>query len=209
MSSSFRKGGGLKRRRPFRDVRPKIVVLCEGAVAEPTYLKGYCAELRTSLIDIRPVGGCVPKTLVERASALTREARNEARRQRDQNLSIDEIWCVFDVDDHPRIQEAKVQAKANGIKVAISNPCFELWLILHFREQTAYLDRAAAKSAWRTLSQGAPKAVPQFATCSPGYDRAVKRAIVLELRNETAGQPGENPSTTMYLLTERIRRATL
>ena len=31
-------------------------------------------------------------------------------------------------------------AGANGIRLAISNPCFELWLILHFQDHTAWLD---------------------------------------------------------------------
>ena len=28
-------------------------------------------------------------------------------------------------------------ARDNGIRVAISNPCFELWLVLHYAQQTA------------------------------------------------------------------------
>ena len=37
------------------------------------------------------------------------------------------------MDDHPNIPEAKQMAKANDINLAISNPSFELWLLLHFR----------------------------------------------------------------------------
>jgi hypothetical protein len=50
----------------------------------------------------------------------------------------DEVWCVFDVDEHPKLAEARDQANANGIQLAVSNPCFELWLLLHFQEHRAH-----------------------------------------------------------------------
>lgn len=208
MSSDFRKRGGeLRRKRPFRDVRPKIVVLCEGAVTEPTYLRGFCAKRRTTLVEIWGNGGCAPKTLVEQASAIAKNARKEALRLRDANIAIDEIWCVFDVDDHPRLQEAKIQAQANDVRLAVSNPCFELWIILHFREQSAFIDRHSAKSACNRLVPGQREKTPGIEQCDAGYQLAVERATALERRNESAGQPGENPSTTVHMLTERIRSA--
>jgi hypothetical protein len=36
------------------------------------------------------------------------------------------VWCVFDIDEHPVIPEAKDQAPANRIELTISNPYFEL-----------------------------------------------------------------------------------
>ena len=77
----------------------------------------------------------MPKTLVERAVAMKREAALEAKRKKDENLKYDQVWCVFDIDEHPFVPEAKQQARDNGIEVAISNPCFELWALLHFRDQ--------------------------------------------------------------------------
>ena len=49
--------------------------------------------------------------------------------------SMTKFGVYFDVDEHPGISDAKQMARASGIKLAISNPCFELWLLLHFREQ--------------------------------------------------------------------------
>ncbi|WP_205830757.1 MULTISPECIES: RloB family protein, partial [unclassified Microbispora] len=48
--------------------------------------------------------------------------------------------------EHPTLQRALELAKKKGIKCAVSNPCFELWLILHCWDQRAYLttDRACS-----------------------------------------------------------------
>ena len=37
-------------------------------------------------------------------------------------------------------------AKDNRIEVVLSNPCIELWFILHFRDQKARIERRQAKS---------------------------------------------------------------
>jgi RloB-like protein len=55
---------------------------------------------------------------------------------------------VFDVEwprNHPGLEEAVKQAYANGIKLAVSNPCFESWLILHFQNHAAWLDNNQAR----------------------------------------------------------------
>ncbi|WP_278319566.1 RloB family protein [Clostridium tepidiprofundi] len=60
----------------------------------------------------------------------------------------DRVWCVFDVDINyntnraiqskiEEIQKAKKIADKNKIKLGISNPCFELWYLLHFEYTTA------------------------------------------------------------------------
>ena len=46
----------------------------------------------------------------------------------------DEIWVAFDRDDQTRFEEAIALCKNHGIKVGRSNPCFEVWLILHIQE---------------------------------------------------------------------------
>lgn len=52
----------------------------------------------------------------------------------------DERWLVLDTDhctsgSHlPGFLEALSEAKQNGIKIALSKPCFELWLLLHHIE---------------------------------------------------------------------------
>ncbi len=127
----------LRRRRPHRQPKPRFLIVCEGIVTEPRYFKDV-RHIERSLIDLQIEPGGTPKTLVERAVERKREADGNARKLKDDNQKYDEVWCVFDIDEHPLIPEAKDQASANGIELAISNPCFELWALLHFQDQRAY-----------------------------------------------------------------------
>jgi hypothetical protein len=198
-----RRPDNLRRRKHFLEPRPRLLVCCEGEVTEPSYLDGLKREVRALVhVEVVPVGAN-PKTLVDRAIELARKAAGEARRERDDNLKYDEVWCVFDVDAHEHIPEAKQTATSNHINLAISNPCFELWLLLHFQDQRAHIERHQAQSACRGHMPGFVKAV-QFELVFPHYRSAVQRAVQLDQWQEGRGCAGENPSTGVHRLTERI-----
>jgi hypothetical protein len=46
-------------------------------------------------------------------------------------------WGLFDHDRRPDIDQACAIAIRKGVKVALSHPSFELWLLLHFQEFAA------------------------------------------------------------------------
>ena len=61
---------------------------------------------------------------------------------------------MFDVEwpqHHPNLGRALQIATHHGIRLAISNPCFELWLILHFEFQRAFINTSDAESKSRKL----------------------------------------------------------
>jgi hypothetical protein len=136
----------------------------------------------------------VPKTLVERASELKKIAEREARRQKDDFLKYDEVWCVFDVDAHPNLADALQQARANSILLAVSNPCFELWLLLHFQDQRAHLERSQAQAVCRDLIRGYERLAP-FELLAPLHEEAVARARALDKWQFEQKRVGGNPST--------------
>ncbi len=47
------------------------------------------------------------------------------------NKNPDSFWMVCDVDLHKGVHSVIKDALKEGFKVAISNPCFEVWLFLH------------------------------------------------------------------------------
>ena len=148
----------LSRRKPSVEPRPRIHVVCEGEKTEPIYFDGLAHEEEVRLVQIEIVrSGGVPKSIVERAVSMKREAQREAKARRDANLVYDEVWCVFDVDEHPHLAEALDQAQANAIHVALSNPCFELWILLHFEDQRAHIERHKLQSACRQHLPGYSK----------------------------------------------------
>jgi len=193
------------RRKPFRDPKPRILVVTEGEITEPEYLKGFCRACQNQRvrIEVAKEHG-VPMTLVRTAKQYKEEAEQDAAREKDDNLGFDSVWCVFDVDEHPDIADAKVMAKDNSIDVAISNPCFELWLLLHFRNNPGMQDRKKMKGMLRNHVPDYDKHV-DYAMYSKGYSQAVTRA---KRMNRSAGEADElerNPTTGVYELTESIR----
>jgi hypothetical protein len=194
----------LRRRRPRRQPKRRILIVCEGRRTEPAYFEDLRIKFR-AVVEVRvEPAGPTPKPLVERAVRMKKEAERDARARRDSFLLYDEVWCVFDIDQHPRLPDAQQQAKANSISLAISNPCFELWALLHFQEQSGFLKGRTARARLKKHLPRYDKVLP-FESLDPHYLTAVARAQRLDRRCEEAGCPGDNPSTGVYRLTERIR----
>jgi hypothetical protein len=202
---SRRSGSDLRRRGPTRDPLPLVLVVCEGKVTEPEYIEGFRLAQGTVTVRVRVAApGGDPLALVESAASMRDEAKTRARRSGDSNEAFDEVWCVFDMDSHERFVQAGRTAQAAGIRVAISNPCFELWLLLHFADHTAHLSADEARRRLLRNLPGYDKHL-RYEDFHAGYGQAVKRASELEQRHATLGREGSNPSTGMHRLTERIR----
>jgi hypothetical protein len=117
-------------------------------------------------------------------------------------MGSDEVWCVVDVDEFD-ISEALTAAAKKGVNLAISNPCFEYWLLLHFELCTAPLARY--DDVQRRLTKHVPrydKTRLCFADFAPGVDDALQRA------RSRCGAPGEehvrNPSTGVWALVQQV-----
>jgi len=185
-------------RKPARyEPRARVLVVCEGVVTEPEYFRHVSAIAKNNLVEVIVDGlGGDPKHLVE--AALAKRAAAEAAARKEPYLLYDQVWCAFDVDDHPRLQDALVQAKANGILVALSNPSFELWALLHFRDYWASIDRRSARRLLKAVMPGYAKSL-SLEAMTAGIADACVRAEVLEKRHKANGSDG-NPSSSVYRL---------
>ena len=193
------------RPKPFRDRKPCFLVVTEGEVTEKEYIEGFADACRNPRVKVEIASKHgVPKTLVEIAKGRKREAEEDAAREKDDNLAYEEVWCVFDIDEHPNVGDAKEMARDNGIRVAISNPCIELWLLLHFRDNPGAKDRVKTKTMLKKHVPGYDKHV-EYSTYSAGYPQAVVRARRMDEAADEAGESGRNPTTDVYKLTELIR----
>jgi hypothetical protein len=180
-------------------------VFTEGERTEDGYLVYWRREFRdTAVVTVDDFHGG-PLQLVDRAvEAKRREALGQ---RRSQGKAHDEVWCVFDRDEHPNFARALEKAAANGIGVAVSNPCIEVWFILHFADQNAYLEREEAQRRSRELL-GCEKALTPGALEGLGrrYEDARQRARGLDMKHEGDGSPAHsNPSSTLWKLIDRIR----
>ncbi len=193
------------RRKPFLDPKPRILVVTEGEITEPDYIEGFthaCRNLRVT-VKVADEHG-VPITLVRTAKRYKEDAEQAATSEKDDNLAYDSVWCVFDIDDHPKVSEAKVTARDNNIELAVSNPCFELWLLLHFRENPGMQHRDKIEQLLKKHVPGYKKSV-DYGAYAAGYAQAVIRAERLDTSAKGASEPNRNPTTGVYLLTELIR----
>ncbi len=121
-------------------------MFCEGARTEPEYIKALKQEpevrARASVrIGKDTIGIAPPLTLV-------RAAVKAIDRAEEEKAEIDEVWCLFDVEwphNHPKLDQTVALAKRKNVQIAVSNPSFELWLALHFRDCPGWLDTKAAE----------------------------------------------------------------
>ena len=193
----------LRRRTPQIDERARFVIFCEGELTEPLYLKAFASlpEVRSvASLDIRGMG-CEPRRLVE-------EARVAKRSDRGQSTGPTEYWCVFDVEaptQHARLHDAVQMARDNGISVAVSNPCFELWLALHYTDHESWINNDDCRSLRRQHDGSQGKRL-DGAAYMPRRHQAIKRARRLAALHDSANRelPDDNPSSGLYRLLESI-----
>lgn len=208
-----RKLSNLRHSKKFREPKRRFILLCEGKNTEPEYFKALKRIRASTLIRIEIVPGVgVPMTIAEMAveRAKLEGIGKKVGRKKNSFEKKDEIWAIFDRDEHPQFEDAVNKCEKNGIEVGRSNPCFELWLILHEQDYDQYLDRHQIQ---KKLSELVPE-YDRRGTKTPNCDEIVTRVEIAEQRSEKQLKrreeekaPYGNPSTTVGLLTQAIREA--
>ncbi len=113
-SSSFVRG------KPKFKPQPTVLVVCEDIKSGKTYLQDAAVHFRcNALVEIAHCGNTDPLGIVRHAKK--------------RSGAFDEVYCVIDRDSHQNFKDAIDLAKTlKNVKLIISFPCFEFWLILHF-----------------------------------------------------------------------------
>ena len=111
---------------PMRDAR-LIIIATEGRKTEEQYFRLF--RSRRVQIIVLPTGKdnrSSPLDVLERLDKINEEMELD---------SHDELWLMIDVDRWPTKNLKKVTKSAFSKKysLAISNPCFEVWLLCHFQ----------------------------------------------------------------------------
>ena len=129
-----------KKRTPY----PVIIIVCEGAKTEPIYFNHFKQRDKPLRIEVvKSAAGKSYQALIEKAI----QAKEKYVAGTESNWTV---WCVSDVDaDHnipnnqatknTQLSEYAKLANSYGFKIALSNPCFELWFLLHFIYTTGYV----------------------------------------------------------------------
>jgi hypothetical protein len=191
----------LRRKKHTREPNKRFIIFCEGENTEPHYFK---ALGRTYNQTIHPIPAGMALPCAEAAIAERKRKRTDSFEKDDQ------VWAVFDHDDDPHFDQALALCRRHGIGVGWSNPCFEVWLILHIKEFSQCCD---SKTAQRYLEKHHPaydagrEKIPDCALLVQSVEDAEKRAARLLEAHEDEGAPHGRPSTAVHKLTRAIREA--
>jgi hypothetical protein len=190
----------LGRRRRRLATNPIIIIVCEGGKTEPKYFEGIrkARRLMSTHICVYGDGPTDPIGLVKYAKSKRQEARRAG-------IRIDQVWVVHDRDEHLGVTEAHALAKQWKIRVAFSNPCFELWYLYHFQDQRANIHRAGLISVLKEHIPRYSKAADYSAQIRQHQDEALRRAQECRAWHLSCCRPAnENPSTDVDELVSQL-----
>ena len=133
---------------------------------------------------------------------------------RDEEIDQDNgdlVFCVVDTDTDPRkqneINKAVKIADKHQVKMILSNPCFEIWFLQHYKYSTRSF--ATSDEVIRELKNHIPdykKNVSVYAKIKDKQSDAIENAGKLEKYHEDLGRKKYdmecNPSTEVYKIVD-------
>ena len=197
--------GATTRPAPTRTAKPYVLIVCEGGKTEPNYFHAWRKKLHLppNLIEIVPgnVCGSNPINIVRHA----KQRHDELKKDIGGDIIV---WCVFDRDthDHDNFHNAMKMATDNGFDIALSNPRFELWYLLHFKDQTREIDGDKAHSALKKYLKDYDKNADVFDRVQARTKLAAQRAVKLrKFHKDAFREQTSNPSTKVDLLVKKLQ----
>lgn len=146
-----------QRRPPSRQSKPIVLVATEGKETEPIYfeeLKTRFREVVTVLVSAGKSGQSNPQRVLKRLQQEISKRASWTRR--------DQAWLVVDTDQWTAAERQEIEsaiAEDSRLHLASSNPCFELWLLLHFRD------------AWAAVTQDDLVRLLKSSACFGSYEK--------------------------------------
>lgn len=131
-----------------------VVISCEGCVTEPEYFKAVKRKLSSSLKSLVEVE-IVPKPSTDsEPQAVLANLESYIANKYDFNEESDILWLVIDresVEERKHnIEGIMPECLEKGYKIALSNPTFEFWLLLHLTDVNAYSFDTLLQNNWMT-----------------------------------------------------------
>ena len=198
-------------KRLIKGVRPVLHIFCEGSKTEPNYIEHYknlfCLGKSASIV-VEKTDKTTPVQLVEEAINLKNSSRS---------CKIDEFWVVYDREspvkyDEKLHQKAREIAKKNGINIALSNVCFEVWLLLHYQSTCAacntcdeLIRRKDFKSHFPSYEKGSECQMSEADIITARKNAISLNKQTIDAANENWKEPSMwNPYTDMHKLLDAI-----
>lgn len=204
----------LKRRKSRRSSYDKILIVCEGEKTEPNYfaeLVNYY-KLNSANVEIDGTCGSSPKSVLERAEKLTKQ-------EADKGDGYDRIYCIFDQDSHETYAETirKISEKrpANLFYTGVSVPCFEYWLLLHFKYTTRPYHATGSSSVANEVLRELKEVFPDYSKgCENTFITLIDQIEFAKqnaIRSTASARQNytDNPSTNIHELVDYLQNLQL
>lgn len=205
----------LARKQGKRASHDRILIVSEGSKTEPNYFNEIRQELRlpTANIQIHPSElGTEPIQVVEYAEKLLREGCSVKRIQK---KAFEQVYVVFDRDEHRSYHQALDKATALNEKIKNDNkqavhfhaiasvPSFELWLLLHFENIQHNIHRHEVLRRLKQHFPGYEKgSTGSYTATKSRFDEAQQRALALAHRFDA--HSGTDPYTAVHELVSML-----
>ncbi len=125
-----------ERREAFRDAR-LIVIASEGKDTERIYFKALAKEYSNPRVHVHILERSVDEQNNSSPEHVLKQL-NDYKSQYELEAD-DELWLVVDKDRWTEAMLSRVATECSqevAMHMALSNPCFELWLLLHIEDVT-------------------------------------------------------------------------
>jgi len=198
-------------RSPYLSGKPRILILCEGARTEPAYFNRLKNDRRLTSVVVRG-----PRARQIGPPWLLQRARYEMRN----DPGWDEIYCVLDHDGrHPAVGKLEAGLAAMNrrrtsthVEMILSDPCFELWLLLHFEfSDRPYTSVRGGRSACEDVIEQLQRHIPGYRKNTTDHLKLVMDRVENALSNanqlnrlSTGTRPRRSPHTNVSKLVARL-----
>jgi len=173
--------------------KPLYVIATEGEVTEKVYFTGAFRKknIRMPILETKK-GKSSPESVLKRL----------VKYKNEYNASPDELWLVIDRDYWKKatLEAIKRECESKGFNLVISNPCFELWLLLHQHNPKQPLTVPDCEREIKKFIPGFSKSNYNLDGLLGNIDKAINHAKRLNHENAI----DQAPSTKVFALVEKL-----
>ena len=186
-----------KRKCETRKPRRRIILSCEGNITEIQYFRHF-ENMRKDI--------CIKFVNNRRHRSAPNFVLDDLKKYLDAEplMRDDEAWVVIDYDDrsHETIQSVidGLHKIGKNAHLALSNPNFEFWLLLHFDKGAGVQTKTQCKTKLSTFIPNYDKTVPS--KVFEHVEDAIARAEAID-RNSNSPWPVKS-GTTVYKLVKLL-----
>jgi len=191
--------------------KDRILIVCEDAKITPNYFTDFRTDTKLTSTDVKVCGeecGNAPTSVYEYAlSELDKDFKDKG------DDSYDRIYCVFDRDGHADFDSTMAKIKANpsprGKKLFAvpSYPCFEFWILLHFKNVTTPFSKSSELvTAIKKVLDGYDKKDKKFQFLYPYLKDKTSEAIKnsRSVLKQVQSANTDNPSSLIHIVVEDL-----